>query len=148
MVLGSLSCSERYEQLHPLLGTLFEFLRTNDLMSLPEGRIELKGERLFLNVVECDLTKPEGKHLEAHRAYLDVHIPLSQSETIGWHALEKLGVPTNPFDEENDFATYDTPASTYIVVQPYEFLILYPEDAHVPLIGEGKIRKIVAKVLV
>ena len=31
-------------------------------------------------------------------------------------------------------------------MQPGEFAIVYPEDPHAPVIGEGKIRKLIGKV--
>ena len=34
----------------------------------------------------------------------------------------------------------------YVTVRPGEFLIVYPEDAHAPIIGRGKLRKLIAKV--
>jgi beta-galactosidase beta subunit len=61
--------------------------------------------------------------------------------------LDTIDVPSEkPFDAENDFALYNAPASAYINVQPGEFLIVFPEDAHAPIIGEGKIKKLIAKI--
>ena len=89
----------------------------------------------------------DSQKLEVHQAYLDVHIPLSGDEIIGWRALSSLSAaPDVPFDVEADYALYTSPASTYVTVRPGEFLIVYPEDAHAPIIGRGKLRKLIAKV--
>ena len=32
-------------------------------------------------------------------------------------------------------------------MMPNDFLIVFPEDAHAPIIGSGKIRKVIAKVM-
>ena len=39
-------------------------------------------------------------------------------------------------------------AQTYLTIRPGEFVIVWPEDAHAPIIGEGTLRKLIAKVLI
>lgn len=147
MILSTLSESGRIESLHPLLKTLFDYVKGHDLAAVPAGRIVLQGDDLFINVSDATLLPREQQKLEVHRAYMDVHIPLSGTEVIGWRALSSLRQPSEaPFDAENDFALYAAPATSYVEVRPGEFLIVYPEDAHAPVIGEGRLRKLIAKV--
>lgn len=147
MILSTLSESGRIESLHPLLKPLFDYVKSHDLSAVPAGRIELRGDELFINVSDATLLDRERQKLEVHRAYIDVHIPLSGPETIGWRPLSSLRCPSEaPFDEENDFALYAAPATSYVDVQPGQFLIVYPEDAHAPVIGTGHLRKLIAKV--
>ena len=54
----------------------------------------------------------------------------------------------NPFNEEDDYAVYAEAAQTYLTIRPGEFAIVWPEDAHAPIIGEGTLRKLIAKVLI
>ena len=51
------------------------------------------------------------------------------------------------YDEAKDYLLYTDTPSVFIDVNPGEFVIVYPEDLHAPGIGDGKIRKLVAKVL-
>ena len=147
MILSAISDAKRYFSVHPLLKDLFEYLQQNDLASAPAGRIEISGDNLFINVAEPQLIKAEEQKLEVHRAYLDVHIPLTGAEIIGWRDLATIDEPSEkPFDQENDFAVYNVPASAYIKVNLGEFLVVFPEDAHAPIIGEGKIKKLIAKI--
>lgn len=148
MILASLNESARYEALHPLFKQLFAYVRTHDMNNVPTGRITLDGERLFINVVDANLTAQESQKLEVHRQYIDVHFPLSGTEMCGWTPLEKLGKSDAPFNEEADFAVYSQPAETYFTAQPGEFYIVWPEDAHAPAIGTGSLRKLIAKVLI
>ena len=70
------------------------------------------------------------------------------AETVGWSALGNLECESEkPFDAENDFALYNTPADVYFTAQPGQFYVMFPEDAHAPIIGQGKLRKAIAKVL-
>lgn len=147
MILLKLQDSKRIEALHPQFKRLFDYLNSHDLKTLPEGRIELDGDNLFIKVGNSTLKKQEDQILEVHRAYIDVHIPVSGNEIIGWRALSTLDMPSNaPFDEKKDIAFYNAPSSTYVEVHPGECVIDFPEDAHAPIIGEGQIRKVIAKI--
>ncbi|MCM1516869.1 MAG: YhcH/YjgK/YiaL family protein [Paraprevotella sp.] len=147
MILAKLTDSSRYEAVHPLFGQAFEYILSHDLASVSAGRIELDGDRLFINVCETDLVAAESQKLEVHRRYIDIHVPLEQVETIGWKHISDLGESEAPFDEAGDFALYDDRDVSYIPVHPGEFLAVFPEDAHAPLIGSGHQRKLIVKVL-
>lgn len=147
MILARLEDRKRYEQVHPLLKLLFEYLKIFDLHDAPTGRVNIAGNALFVNVEEAELKAKEEQCLEVHRRYFDVQIPLLQPEVMGWRSLRTLQEPDNPFDEENDFTLYTAPASLYFTVNPGEFAIFFPEDAHAPLIGSGKQRKLIAKIM-
>ena len=147
MILLKLQDSNRIEALHPQFKRLFDYLKSTDLNSLPFGRVELDGKNLFINVDHPTLKKKEKQILEAHRAYIDVHVPVDGNEMIGWRAISDIDVPSEaPFDEQRDIAFYNAPSSTYVELHPGECLIAYPEDAHAPIIGEGQIKKIIAKI--
>ena len=90
----------------------------------------------------------EAQIHEVHRRYIDVHFPLSGTEICGWSPLSSLTTPLVPYDEPHDRAFYPGPAQTYFTVQPGQFYICFPDDAHAPIIGEGALRKLVAKVLI
>lgn len=148
MVLDSISCAEQYYALHPLFKQLFDYVSTHNLLEAPAGRITLDGDRLFINVNDSALVERDTQKLEVHRRYIDVHFPLSGEEVCGWSPLSALHVSDAPFDSESDFAVYSEPAQTYFKAVPGQFYIVWPEDAHAPVIGQGKLRKLVAKVLI
>ncbi len=146
MILGNLNDSDRINALHPLFSELFAFVKSNDLLQCDLGRIELKGSDLFINNVEATLVNDEKQPLEVHRDYIDVHIPLSTTERIGWKALCDCSALDGEFDVENDFALYREAPSTVMDVKVGEFLVVFPEDAHAPILGNGTLRKLIAKV--
>lgn len=148
MILANLSDSSRYEPLHPLFKTVFDFIKANDLTKKDLGQIELNGEDLFINNIEVKLVSKENQALEIHREYIDIHIPLDKPEIIGWKSLQNLKNSRKEFNIKDDFALYDEVAANYIQVLPGEFLIAFPEDAHAPIIGNGTLRKLIVKVKV
>ena len=139
MILDELSRLRAYSLLHPRLALLADYLEQHDLTNASAGRIEIDGERLFINVDDAEMRPREAQIHEVHRRYIDVHFPLSGTEICGWSPLSSLSEPLVPYDE---------PAQTYFAVQPGQFYICFPDDAHAPIIGEGTLRKLVAKVLI
>lgn len=148
MILDSTRHAERYYALHPHFRTLFEYIQSHNLLSAPSGRITLEGDELYINVNDATLVPREEQKLEVHRRYIDVHFPLSAPEECGWTPTDELGESDAPFSEEGDYAVYSQRAKTYITAHPGDFYIVWPEDAHAPAIGEGCLRKLVAKVLI
>ena len=146
MIHTTLSDAHRYEALHPLFKTVFTYLKEHDLTSAPAGRIDLQGQELYINVSDAQLLTPLEQKLEVHQKYIDIHVPLTCAEVIGWKPLAELGDPLAPFDTEADYALYAEVPTSYALVRPGEILIAYPEDAHAPIIGKGNLRKLIVKV--
>lgn len=148
MILTTLDKAERYYSLSPRLKQLFDYLKTHDLTNEPLARYEVDGENIYVNNVHPSLVKAEDQITEAHEMYLDVHIPLDATEIIGWIPTANCVEVSKPYDEKKDVIIFTDKPQNFITVQPGQICIVYPEDAHAPLIGEGKIRKLVAKVRV
>ena len=149
MILAHLNDSDRYASLHPLFKQLFDYVKAHDFTHVPAERIVLDGDRLFINVADVTLKSPEEQVLEVHRRYIDVHFPLSREEIMGWSSLSVLATESmQPFNEDDDFAVYAERAQSYLTIHPGEFAIGWPEDAHAPIIGQGALRKLIAKVCI
>lgn len=148
MIVSNLQNSQRIEGLHPLFKVLFEYVKANDLLHAELGRIEVQGDDLFINNVNPKCVAPDKQVLEVHRDYIDVHILLEGVETVGWKAIEDVTQVEKPYEKEGDYALYSDVPTTFVTLYPGQFMIVYPEDPHAPIIGEGKIRKLIAKVRV
>jgi YhcH/YjgK/YiaL family protein len=146
MILDFLENTTRYETVHFRFKQAFDFLKTADLASLPLGKIELDGQNLYANVQEVEGKTPEAARMETHDSYIDIQVPLSATETMGWIARNRLKLETDPYLPEKDIAFYADKTANLIRVQPGEFVVFFPEDGHQPCIGEGKIRKVIVKV--
>jgi YhcH/YjgK/YiaL family protein len=149
MILGTLKDSARYEALHPDFKEVFDYIKQHDLLHTELGRIELRGEDVFINNVDPTTVLSCDQPLEAHEAYLDIHVLLKGQERIGWLPTGECRKPRGTFDHEKDFILYDDTPTSYVDLLPGQFTIVYPEDAHAPLIGQGeKIRKLIVKIRV
>jgi len=147
MILDSLQNAGLYETIHPRFKQAFDFLRTTDLNALPLGRIELDGSDLFINVFEITGKTAETARLETHNLYIDIQVPLTGSETMGWQAGNKLKEETDPYNPVKDITFFADKASSFSTVNPMDFALFFPSDGHQPGICEGQLKKLVVKVL-
>lgn len=146
MIVSNLQNSGRIEFLHPMFKQLFDYVKSHDLLHTDCGRIELDGDRLFINNVNPVCVKASEQVLEVHHDYIDIHILLEGKERIGWKAIEDVNQLKQEYQKEVDCALYSDIPTTFVDLLPGQFVIVYPEDPHAPVIGEGKIRKLIAKV--
>lgn len=146
MIISKLENSSRIEALHPLFKRLFEYVKQHDLLNQELGRIVIDGDNLFINNVNPECVPADKQPLELHRDYIDVHILLSGKETIGWKPIEDLKDEQQTYQKENDCALFKDKPTIFVDINPGEFVIVFPEDPHAPVIGTGKIRKLIAKV--
>lgn len=151
-VVGKISDSSRYDALGRNLKTAFEFLRNTDLSTLPKGRTDVDCDEVYLNVLTPAL-KPfsEGGKCEAHRRYVDIHVPVNGRETIGYYRLTDKELDL-PFDEQKDYVLFEA-KTVPVEVGPGEFVAFFPPyGGHLPSRSTCEsvkgYRKIVVKVSV
>ena len=69
-----------------------------------------------------------------------------EEETFGWSERRDLRMPQSEFNVEKDIQLFDDEPQTYYTLRPGQFTILFPEDGHAPMVGQGTVRKIIVKV--
>ena len=144
MIVEPLDQLSRYFGLHPLFQKANDFLMLAERQGFPEGRYPLDGEKLIAIVTTGD--REFGAQLEAHRRYIDIQYIMSGIDRIGWRSVASCQDIASAYAAEQDKIFFaDTPV-TWVDVQPGCFAIFFPNDAHVPLSGEGPVKKIIIKV--
>lgn len=147
MVVDDLTNFESYVALNPLFPEVLAFIRTHDLRTLPEGKLLLKGDDLWVNVQTVRGKTADEAVFETHRRMLDIQIPLDHTESYGYRPLSSL--PETPYDPVKDVTKYPgVKAESLVTCRPGEFAVFWPRDGHQPCIGEGEIRKAIFKVRV
>ena len=150
MVIDRLANASLYVDVLPGLAAAFDWLRTTDLASLPEGKIVIDGEALFAIVAEYTPREPSRCVVEAHRAYWDVQFVAHGEERMGWISLPEA-VESVPYSPERDVAFYEAHGTSFVRVPAGCFAIFGPQDVHMPGVAPepgtaGLVRKIVVKV--
>ena len=146
MIIDSIMGYERYLNAHPNFAKAFKFLRSNDLDKLEAGAYEIDGRNVYAIVSEGEGTSIEDAKLEVHDSYIDIQLLVSGSETLGWKDRARCEVGNSMYDELNDCAEYDDEPEVFFMLEPMNFAIFYPHDAHLAMVGNGAIKKVVVKV--
>ena len=148
MIHDSLKNAVKYINVHPRFKKAFDFLTENDLNALEKGKIELEGSDLVVNVVDITGKTVDAARMETHNDFIDIQVPIGATETMGWKEIYKLTAMSESYNQEKDIAFFGDKATSFATVEPYEFIIFFPEDGHQPGIGNGTYRKIIVKVRV
>lgn len=146
MIVGSLKNTARVEGMHPRFKMLFDYVKGLDQNSIELGKVALDGDDVFVSTVEVDGKKPTDSKLEAHIDYIDIHIVLEGAEQIAWAPLEDAGNVLIAYDAEKDLVFYEGEPHDRVNLRPGQFAVVFPEDLHGPAIGDGKIKKMIAKL--
>lgn len=150
MIIDKLSNSHLYIH-NDAMQSAFEYLQSLTGFPKEEGKLEIN-DLVFANIDRYQ-TKPVTEcRMEAHRDYIDIQILFSGREIIAWHPVTDLSKDT-PYDPEKDVAFFKFPdeAAGTAVLQHGIFMLLYPEDGHMPQIAIDSpepVEKIVMKVKV
>ena len=145
MIIDTIDHLEKYASLNPLFAQAIEYLKTTDLNSLEVGKIELKGCDLVVNVAETKPKTKEEAKLETHNKFIDIQIPLSGTEIMGYTPGDAL--PQAEYNAEKDITFFPGLSQDYFAVKPGMFAIFFPQDGHAPGISETGVKKIIVKVL-
>lgn len=152
MIVTDLDSIERQAAMTPALRQALDFLLRPDLASLPDGRVDVDGDRVFALPQRYETMNALPPRFEYHRKYIDIQFIVSGEEIIGWAPAERMTV-TDAYDRDKDiaFGTVAAGAMTPVLLRAGQMAILYPEDGHAPRLAAGKpsaVHKIVMKVLV
>lgn len=131
------------------LARALEYLRATDLGSIPTGRHDIDGDRLFALVQEYTTKKPHECRWEAHRMYIDVQYVVRGVERMGYANIAHARAQ-DAYDAARDVAFFE-PGDDYLTVREGMLAIFGPEDVHAPscaLVHPAPVRKIIVKVAV
>ncbi len=149
MIVDDLSQANKYEVLHPRFKQAFEFLTSNNLEALALGKHIIDGENLFAIVVNEEAVPmlESTSQFECHNQYIDIQYVFGGVETVGYKHRATCVEPRGEYSTEKDVLFYEDAPDFFFKLFPGQFGIYFPNDVHAPMIGEGKIRKVVIKVL-
>lgn len=149
MITDDLANSAIYEQLHPLFPAAFARLRQLATQTdLPEGGIEIDGERIHAGVTRRNGKSAAEARVETHRRYIDIQYVVDGTDRIGWMPLSDCRGPLG-YNDSKDVEFYEDRPGMWFDLSAGRFAVFFPHDAHAPMANEGRpIVKIVIKVAV
>lgn len=144
MITGNIKDCEKYYGVHKDFEAVFECLKK---ISKDSEKYVIKEGDAWVNAPITP--KGNGKNFEAHKKFIDIHYIISGSEVFGYSEVNRLEV-TKEFDVENDYELL-TGKVNEIELLPGDFVITFPEDAHIPTMKNNpdvELVRVVAKVKV
>ena len=112
------------------------------------GKYELENGA-YVSVQEYTTKARAEAKYEAHKKFIDIQLILSGKELIAVTPIEKMEIK-DEYNETKDvmFFQHNDECTDY-VLEAGDFLILYPQDVHMPGVcvnEKSPVRKIVVKV--
>ncbi len=126
-----------------------DFLRLRGIHELPDGKVEIDGDRVFALVQRYETLNAGAPKFECHRKYIDVQYIVSGEEVIGWTPTERMTI-TEAYDADRDICFGASSGEwTAVHLQAGQMAVLYPDDGHAPKLAArapSRVMKIVVKV--
>lgn len=145
MIIDSIDNWGKYISVHKDFEKVFSFLR--DLKEGTAGTTVLEKENVWVNVVEVQEQQGHAKVFEAHRQFLDIHYIVSGEVKFGYSNIDRLKTK-EPYNVATDCEFLEGYANA-VHLKKGDFMIAFPEDAHIPdleKINDGKLIRAVAKI--
>ena len=145
MILDNLSGLSAYAALNPLFEEVVKFLEKTDLSSLSVGKHAIKGDDVFVNIMDSKGKSVEEARMETHQRMIDIQVLVSGHERQGYADGSKFSQEN--YDAEKDICFHDAErATSYVDVVPGQMIIYFPGEGHQPCISDSPMRKAIFKV--
>ena len=148
MIIDHIKNAHLYYGLNPYFKTAFKYLNEVKAADFEQKKLEVDGSNFFLLYFDMEGKGRDGIKLECHQKYLDIHFVFKGADLIGYKETSFCKDVDTDDITINDYKLFnDKPVSEILVNENY-FAIVFPGDAHAPLMGTDKFMKVVAKIII
>ncbi len=148
MVVDTVANAGRYASLGKRIARALEILTNEDLRGAQPGKYEVEGADLYYLVQSYTTKLREQGSWESHRSYIDLQYVVRGTERIGHAMVDRLDA--EPYDGQRD-VMWLRGSGQFVTLEPGDFMILWPHDAHMPGIAPDSpapVKKLVVKIAV
>lgn len=148
MIVDELDQLNKYATLHPRFTSAFDFILNTNFTSMHVGKNEIDGKNIIAIITDEDgMSMMEScADFECHNTYIDIQVCFNGVETVGWKSRSTCVEPRGTYNDEKDVLFFEDAPDYFFKLHPGQFGIYFPDDVHAPMIGEGRIRKLILKV--
>ncbi len=148
MLTGTVQKTQEYDFTEGKFQVALEFIRREDLMALPDGWVEL-GHGVRASIQRYSTMPAQELSFETHDLYLDLQYLGKGTEQIG--VVSRCGLKQKtPYNAAEDVTFYEEPPlEGAVLLQPGDYVLLGPQDAHKPRCIAGQVNdvfKVVIKI--
>ncbi len=150
MILDELTEMNQYVTVHPRFAAAFDYILNTKFEAMPVGKKEIDGKNIIAIISDEDgVSMMEScAEFECHNTYIDIQVCFNGVETVGWKSRGTCVEPRGEYNKDKDVLFYEDAPDHFFKLHPGQFGIYFPNDVHAPMIGEGRIRKLIMKVKV
>ncbi|WP_196209378.1 N-acetylneuraminate anomerase [Citrobacter sp. Res13-Sevr-PEB04-36] len=148
MILGELQ-SLSSAGLPPVLLDALTLALAADVQNNAPGRYVLKGDDLFMNVMQFATQLPQEKKAELHECYIDIQLLLAGEERIFFGLAGSARQCEDVHVEEDYQLCSEIVDEQVVTLKPGMFAVFMPGEPHKPgcvVSVPGEIKKVVVKV--
>ena len=148
MILDVIENAHHYSIMNNGFTKAIEFLLRSDLAELPVKNYEIDGDCVYAVVAKDHGRKKESALLETHEKYIDIQLVLAGIDTMGWKPKSSCKQPSEEYNKESDIQFFSDKPDIWLPVKSGCFAIFFPEDAHMPMISDSQLHKVIVKIAV
>ena len=115
---------------------IIAFLEKCNKENISDGKYEIIGSKLYVNVQSYNTKTLDRDKLEYHKEYADMQLLLAGKEIL-YFTGKNDGVIL-PYDQNNDYGLNRLPETALpLNLEVGNFVLLLPEEEHLPGVGNG-----------
>jgi len=146
MIYDKLDNIAHYDTKNNALKKAYKSILNREYLTFESGKNIIDDECVFAMKVDLTLKDISDGKYEAHRKYIDIHIPLVNNEDVEVVDVNALEV-TSAYSEEDDCLLGIAKATSSINLRPGTFLVVYPDDAHKVGVSKQHINESYKKII-
>ncbi len=130
MIKDSIKNAKTYKGLSNSIKIALDYLEKTNCAALEDGTYPIDEENVYAMIKRCKTELPCDDLWEAHRKYIDLQYVISGEEYFGVVDCNSLS-SNKAYDSENDCEMF-TGTGDFFSLKSGDFVILWPQDAHMP----------------
>ncbi len=137
MIIDTLSNSEKYNSIHPSFAKAFEYIKTQNLATLEDGKFKIDRDNLrAIGSNKKGMTAAESaSKFECHDKHIDIQLCIKGKEKFGWKPRAACKDQKSEYNAEKDVVFYNDTPDMYFELTDNQFAIFFPEDVHAPMLN-------------
>ncbi|MCX6671641.1 MAG: YhcH/YjgK/YiaL family protein [Euryarchaeota archaeon] len=145
MIFDEINHADLYTHLGTPLRDSFDFIRKRKFSFQNTHTYEIGTEGIYAIPQEYIPKKKGDRVIESHRKYIDIQVMMEGKEYLGYAHKDTLHF--SGYDEEHDTERL-TGLLTFLPFSKGYFVVLFPQDAHMPGVTVRSSSKTVQKVVI
>src|SRR5215212_594479 len=108
MIIDTISNSGKYNSIHPLFAKAFEYIKSQDLANIQDGKFEIDSDNLRAIVSnKKGMTAAESiAKFECHDKHIDIQLCIKGKEKLGWKPRTDCKEQKGEYNAEKDVLFY------------------------------------------